>query len=494
MKTRMKQFTEFFLSLLFVVSQVVACAPHTGTYVNNGDHKAGATIGNSYTTQATWWIDPLNTSGLAADSNTGLTNTTPLLSWTEVISRWGTPCPRLRQATTVTLMSSQAAGDADVLYPCPSIENNGGLYIEGVPSAVASGTLSSVTAFARPSTWLSATLTSGLAIEELIVNTTHASVAWLYHNTSGNIWQITQPMTAYVVGTTIGDETSGSGQQRVNTWMNGDSYTVYSLPSLQLATASAVLEYSNPGAGSQNSLTVYRVHVTAPTSSPFHQLRLGDGVMFAESVSDRVITGLVSSGASPPSLEGLYNSWAYGGVMSTNAVDTYTSAGVNPSTYSIIAGALGHNGGGASYINRALLFSNVVWTGSGSFSVLSGGAVSAVFLDGTFLIVNGNVSVNNFGSVGAANTGFSGTGEINVACDGLYPCGTIHYDLGASLAGTYFQQTGGLLLDGLTTAYKISGTTFTSGTAVTTSNLDSIAGASKGGVFSIPLTASITNY
>lgn len=58
-------------------------------------------------TQAAWFVDPSNVSGLASDANDGLTSITPLFHFAEIYRRWGTLAPLLPQSTTVTLMSDQ---------------------------------------------------------------------------------------------------------------------------------------------------------------------------------------------------------------------------------------------------------------------------------------------------------------------------------------------------------------------------------------------------
>ena len=466
-----------------------------GTFGASAGGTRANTIPPSWTVPA-WFIDPSNTTTCASDNNNctqaacGAAGSFagPCVTGGEIEDRWGTWAPRLRQQTVWTLMSSQPAGDADPWYPDPTLENNAGFAIEGVPSVVATGVLASVVAAATPATFLSASVSGGVAVEQMIVNSTHPSVAWLYQNVSGSTWNITQPMTGFVPFVTIGDATNAGAQQPVNTWANGDVYTVYSLPSVALSTASAVVEYW--GATAASTFPVYRIHISTPTVGSLYQSLLGDGIMFAESSSDRIITGVTSSCCAPSSVEGLYNTYAYGGVQNTESVyNVFTSAGILATSYSIIAGAVGHNGGGALNIDKALFFSNPV-LGGGSFSTFGAGAINSVFLDGTFLIVNGNTSVNTFGAFPAL---VWGSGSIHLGGNGQWGWGALHYDQGAGKAVAYFKQSGGMTMNGYTTGYAIVGTVFTAGITISPANLDANAGATKGGLFEIP-GSSITNY
>lgn len=64
--------------------------------------------------QTTWWIDPQNSSGLALDTNNGLTNTTPLRTIAQLATRLGTTQPEFASAAfivTVHMMSDTVSTD-----------------------------------------------------------------------------------------------------------------------------------------------------------------------------------------------------------------------------------------------------------------------------------------------------------------------------------------------------------------------------------------------
>src|SRR5579862_8508213 len=65
---------------------------------------------NPFLTQAVWFVDPANSTGLASDNNSGLTATTPLLTWSQIVQRWGSITPLLPQTTVIKFLSSQPVG------------------------------------------------------------------------------------------------------------------------------------------------------------------------------------------------------------------------------------------------------------------------------------------------------------------------------------------------------------------------------------------------
>src|SRR6266567_5503133 len=78
---------------------------------------ASATVRpNRAWTQAAWFVDPLNVTGLASDKNDGTTALTPVLTYNGgVAARWGTYSPRLRQNTTITFLSRQPDGTDPII-------------------------------------------------------------------------------------------------------------------------------------------------------------------------------------------------------------------------------------------------------------------------------------------------------------------------------------------------------------------------------------------
>jgi hypothetical protein len=184
-----------------------------------------------------WYIDPSNSSGVASDNNSGTAATGtagsgigPLLTYQELnVHRWGCQgnpvlCPRLRQVTTVTFLSSQT-NNSDPVYVTATMENAGQLTLQGNLGAaqqVCSTTLSAVTAKNRSTPQLlnvTFTACAGAAVNKLVVNTTHPSRAWIYTAGGGSSWNMSQPLTTTVPG--------GAFPTEVDTWAATDAVTVY---------------------------------------------------------------------------------------------------------------------------------------------------------------------------------------------------------------------------------------------------------------------------
>ncbi len=64
--------------------------------------------------QPIWFVDPSNVTGNASDSNTGLTVATPLLTFGEIVDRWGTSSPTITNDVTIKFLSDQLGFDDPV--------------------------------------------------------------------------------------------------------------------------------------------------------------------------------------------------------------------------------------------------------------------------------------------------------------------------------------------------------------------------------------------
>lgn len=91
-----------------------------------------------------WYVDPANASGCASDANNGQSATCgasgvgPLLDLATIVARWGTRTPVLTGAVTITIVSDVPASDPWTVTPTHA---GGGLRLQGVPSVVATATL-----------------------------------------------------------------------------------------------------------------------------------------------------------------------------------------------------------------------------------------------------------------------------------------------------------------------------------------------------------------
>src|SRR5271166_2401505 len=89
--------------------------------------------------QPIWFVDPSDVTGNASDNNTGTTALAPLLTFAEIVKRWGTNEPTLNQATTIIFLSDQP--DFSDPVDIAPISNQYNLTIIGTPTVLATGTI-----------------------------------------------------------------------------------------------------------------------------------------------------------------------------------------------------------------------------------------------------------------------------------------------------------------------------------------------------------------
>ena len=95
--------------------------------------------------QPMWFVDPSNVTGNASNSNTGLTAGDPLLTFGEIVERWGTNAPPLAQDTTITFLSSQP-DLTDPINIFPQLLGGGAsLFFKGVLTQVATDRVTTYT-------------------------------------------------------------------------------------------------------------------------------------------------------------------------------------------------------------------------------------------------------------------------------------------------------------------------------------------------------------
>jgi hypothetical protein len=184
---------------------------------------------------ATWFLDKQNVSTTASDSNDCITSTTACLHFAEIaIHRWGTYAPALQQATTLNTLSGWLS--ADLADPLNWQGTGSALQVFatlGAADTVGSGTLAGVVAkSAATNTLLQATLIGGAAAGQMIQNTTHASIAFVFNSLGGGNFELSQPMNnggapLFVVSS------------ENNSWVNTDAYTLYNLPAINVGNIDA---------------------------------------------------------------------------------------------------------------------------------------------------------------------------------------------------------------------------------------------------------------
>lgn len=196
----------------------------------------------SWYTQTNIYWDPANGSGVASDSNAGTTSLTPLLTWGEIVRRYGTTAPLMPygQTTTYHVMSAQPAGQDPVFFQ-PLVSGGGQVLLDctlGLANAGISfvaGALSGGFGFAgaAPSSGGTPLVMAGVpgyvVAGTLLQNSTRNGYAFVDSVTGGNA-TCTQPQTIASL-TATGTIPAPAVQ---NTWVAGDTIQPLTLPALNL--------------------------------------------------------------------------------------------------------------------------------------------------------------------------------------------------------------------------------------------------------------------
>ncbi|HEV2180563.1 MAG TPA: hypothetical protein VGR59_09590, partial [Gemmatimonadaceae bacterium] len=227
-----------------------------------------------------------NRMGCAADSNTCTSSTCgdsggigPCATWGEITARWGTTAPRLRQSTTVTLLSNLAASDS-VAWD-PQLELGSTAALVGTATTVCTGTLSGVVAKSRSTQQLlNATLCAGTAADEWVCNSTRGSCAWTHKSLGANAWSLSQPLPAQSI------PWNGTDPGESDTWANGDAFTVATFASAPIVRlSSSIADFAS---GAING--VYLQHVAVAPATTAGAMRLGAGAAIIESSLGRYLS------------------------------------------------------------------------------------------------------------------------------------------------------------------------------------------------------------
>lgn len=398
---------------------------------------------NSWTVPA-WFVDPVS----GNDAADGTTSGTPVQHFAEIVKRWGTPTPLLRQDTTVTFLSDQPDFSDPVAISASVVGSTGTFTLRGglTAQAGASGTFTTVTPRNRAT-----------ATRWTITDSSKTGAFWtpfvgmLVHDTTADAWfcvtadlgggsaEITEPMQSAV----------GNPTPAYAAIANGDAYQVFAPIKVNL------VEFAVP-TSSGNAPVVEHVWATGPS---FGILNAGFS-FFSECRVDTLL--------SPASSESFLN-----------AANSYLF-GVESDGCTVVGGAI------VSELS-------VIW---GAESVIDGDCVvlaPALAVEGTLVVGAGYfanaLSVPNLGSLGGADGtlivsggAIYGTAAFwGPAALGAHVGGDVQYTGSAAAA---FLNTGGMTLDGQTTAFSVDLTSgaWTPGVNVTPANLDTAAPAGFGGI------------
>jgi hypothetical protein len=217
----------------------------------------------------------------------------PCQHYYEIKSRWGcggspTFQPRTANTIVLTWTTPDPMDGVDPVDLNPFLENSASAEITvPLPTPVASGILAGVLSKARTfgaSQLLTATLAGGLAVGDMIINTTHPSTGWLDVNISGNVWSLGQPIRPMTVPDVVNGYLGAPAE--VDTWANGDSYSVYRIPASAVDLRSVASQVGSLSGGGSVGSSLYVFHVGVPAGSGLGALRIlgvGPGVVLGES-------------------------------------------------------------------------------------------------------------------------------------------------------------------------------------------------------------------
>jgi hypothetical protein len=289
---------------------------------------------NPYWNQATWFVDPLNSTGTASDANDGMTVATAVLSYNGgIATKWGTYSPRLRQNTSIQWLSSQlGTGDPVILTPImdalPPSTAGAVLMVSGVlgPSQeVGSGVLAGVIAKNRTTGQL---LTADLGVVfpqgTLIQNTTpgKASFAWTYLNTGGTTFNLTQPLAPIVPPADFGNVTE------VDTWANGDTFVAYAPVAINVIKVQPLIAVAAPIPTPTQSLQLINMYCFSVNGAGGSSIFIYNNVTLTQCVLDSY---LIDNTENDVRRTGYINVCAIGGGASGNASNIFSMflAGLN---------------------------------------------------------------------------------------------------------------------------------------------------------------------
>lgn len=380
-----------------------------------------------------WYIDPANGSGTADDGNDCATSSTACMTWGEVNARWGcfgnpTACPRLRQNTTITFLSSQS-GDTDPVYFLPAIEHSAYVVLKGnlgTGQQICSTTLGVVTAKNRGTPQLLNTTfasCTNAGIGQLVVNSTHSSRAWIYKSTGGGAWNISQPVVPNSASSSFVLVPS-----LVDTWANGDTVTVYQPPKVNIAKVVPAMVDFDPGTFN-NRLFVYNIAMADPAGAGDGELYMRDQTVVLESSCAR---SLIAEGVTNK----FYNSFMEAVLTTTPCL--IPSGGAYYTCSSVLSGVLSYDGSNFSILRDTQVDGDVIAT----FLVAGGGQIGTLYSDtGATTFVTAATQV--LGTGGYTSGILWGPGSVDVIGSSR-----LTYRTNAGGAAATFVLKGSILING----------------------------------------------
>ena len=401
---------------------------------------------NPYRHQATWYVDPV----AGNDSATGLTPETAVKTYGQIVSRWQDTAPLLYQTTTITFLNDQPDFSDPVVF---SGEINGGFFLVGQLKPVRNGTLSSVTPRNR-------TANQRWRVKDVTCN----ALCWIAYQ-------------AYVLYDSVAQSYA---------WVDTAGETLNSVWLTEPLTAASFFNTAPPYGPVANDdayalLQPTRVYVTL-----FSPLTTNG---FASEMSNVWITApTVDSAATINAFVFLY----------LVRVDPYVtiapSAGLVPTITNCYLVTGGDLGPGTSFI-AGDFENNAVFGGTFEEPVVIDGDAA---IDTEILVMSGFIIIGSAyteADLYLPNLGPYGAGEIRLALSNdvyyyepaLWGGGVVDVSVGgeidysAGTAAAAFLKTGGLQIEGLTTAntinYTSSPANILTGITLTAAALDTPVGS-----------------
>ena len=410
---------------------------------------------------STWGVDGTNVSTCASDNN-NCTQTTcgaagsfqgPCSTYGEIAQRWGTYYPRLRQVTTITALS--AFSSTDTMYLNALVEGAGNtlnlVCALGATQQVWTGTLGTVTAKNRTANQrLNAVISSGLvAQDQLLINTTHASYAWVTSNVSGTTWSISQPSTGC-------SSASSCTPTEVDTWAMGDSVTAYTPSNVYLAQALPGGTDAPAAIGSTPTVWINGCNVAASGSANTSVFVGNQYVQLVNTSISRLVQDGIGSQAS-----------VVGGSISPQFVNADITGYFRGIGAYLFAGRIGYGSHfiamqGAALTGDVEIFDQLFVSGSSVEGPEGASTFNNVYIGTGLTVVGGYATI----------TGpIWGGGYVGVSAGGF-----LQYPSGVGAAVANFLQTGSMDVNASTTACSNSSGAITCGISVTPAYLDAAAG------------------
>jgi hypothetical protein len=420
-------------------------------------------------TQPAWYIDPLNSTGVASDSNSCATILLPCLTYAEVAARWGTYSPRLRQNTLIDFLSNDDG--TDPFYFNPYVENQAIITVKAeLPTPVQTTTITVNQAKSRSANHLlevTFATSTGITGNQYVVDTTRNSSAWTFNSLGAGEFQMSQPLLA-------------SNSNEDDGWTNGDTVSIYQLTKIQASTILPVLEQYNSGGSIQATVNVVNLQLGETGQSGNLQINSNEVNVFGSLIDNNLV----------PFNRDVFQQFVNCAVYDSRGQSILLNAGlifVNPSYLYVPA---------ISAYNDAILNAGATLI-SGNASNNWGptpGAVGSIF---------GNVYIVNQVQISSALTIFSPSTQLgSVWGPGtlVLSNGRFSYPSGAGAAAATFLNSGGLKISTSTAACSTSQAAtdvVSCGISLTPANLDTAnSGVSTGfgGYAFLPGIGAITNF